>query len=56
MWVCRWVEVGEEVQEAVAVGLPSLSHQEVQQQLCLTLLRCTHFNLAKQYITGQTNF
>ena len=45
--------MGEEVREAVAVGLPSLSEQEVEAQLCLTLLRCARFNLAKQYLTGQ---
>ena len=49
---CRWVEVSEEVQEAVQAGLPGLSEQEVQAQLCQALLCCAHFNLAKQYLTG----
>lgn len=50
--ICRWLEVGEEVQEAAKAGLPGLSEEEVQAQLCFALLRSARFNLAKTYLTG----
>ncbi|DBB06293.1 hypothetical protein WJX77_007210 [Trebouxia sp. C0004] len=48
----RWAEVGEEVQEAAAAGLPGLSQEQVHVQLCQALLRSARFNLAKRYLTG----
>ncbi|KAL0036267.1 hypothetical protein WJX79_010808 [Trebouxia sp. C0005] len=48
----RWAEVGEEVQEAAAAGLPGVSQEQVQVQLCQALLRSARFNLAKRYLTG----
>lgn len=48
----RWVKVGEEVMEAAQAGLPGLSEQEVQAQLCFALLRSARFTLAKTYLTG----
>ena len=50
----RWAEVGEEVQEAVQAGRLGLSQEQVQAQLCQALLRSARFNLAKQYLTGQS--
>ena len=44
--------MGDEVQEAVQAGLPGLSEEDVRVQLCLALLRCGRFNLAKQHLTG----
>lgn len=44
--------MGEEVQEAAKAGLPGLSEEEVQAQLCFALLRAARFNLAKTYLTG----
>ena len=52
MGLCRWLEVGEEVLEAARAGLPGLSEQEVQAQLCFALLCSARFNLAKTYLTG----
>ena len=49
----RWVQIGEEVQEAAQAGLPGLTHQEVQALLCFALLRSARFNLAKTYLTGK---
>ena len=51
---CRWAEVGEEVQEAVQAGRLGLSQEQVHAQLCQALLRLARFNLAKQYLTGQS--
>lgn len=45
--------MGEEVQEAAAAGLPGVSQEQVQVQLCQALLRSARFNLAKRYLTGQ---
>lgn len=45
--------MAQQVQEAVEIGLPSLTPVEVQAQLCLTLLRCSQFAAAKPYLTGQ---
>ena len=42
----------EEVQEAAALGLPSLTPTVVQEQLFRAVLRCGHFNLVKKYLTG----
>ena len=38
--------------EAAQAGLPGLSEQEVQAQLCFALLRSARFTLAKTYLTG----
>lgn len=46
------MEVREEVMEAARAGLPGLSEQEVQAQLCFALLRSARFTLAKTYLTG----
>ncbi len=35
------------------MGLPGLSQEQVQVQLCQALLRSARFNLAKRYLTGQ---
>ena len=51
-WTHRWSEVGEEVQEAAMAGMPGLTDQEVQAQLCFALLCSARFNLAKTYLTG----
>ena len=48
----RWIEVGEEVQEAARAGMLGLTDQEVHAQLCFALLRSARFNLAKTYLTG----
>ena len=49
---CRWSLVEEEVQEAAALWLPSLTPVVVQEQLFRAVLRCGHFNLVKKYLTG----
>lgn len=54
VWRYRWAEVGEEVQEAVQAGRLGLSQEQVHAQLCQALLRSARFNLAKQYLTGQS--
>lgn len=48
----RWTVVEEEVQEAAALGLPSLTPVVVQEQLFRAVLRCGHFNLVKKYLSG----